>query len=222
MRKLVIYGLLALLLVFGICLLQHFHFHFDPRALKIWLDQFGVLTPVIFLIIYILGTIFFIPGMPLSLLGGLLFGPVWGFVFNLFAATVGASLAFLIARHTGGRWLSKKTAPLMNKMIHGASKDGWRYVALLRLTPLAPFTILNYAFGLTPIRLNHFIISSIIFMAPGCWAYTYLGSLGLNGTSLQATSIKHIFLAIGVIAFMLLIGQLLKNRRDYLHNISEP
>ena len=120
----------------------------------------------------------FLPGSVLTLAGGALFGPVLGTVYNLTGATLGATLAFLIARYLASDWVSERAGGRVKQLIKGVEGEGWRFVAFVRLVPLFPFNLLNYALGLTRIRLLDYALASFIFMAPGALAYTYLGYAG--------------------------------------------
>jgi uncharacterized membrane protein YdjX (TVP38/TMEM64 family) len=98
----------------------------------------------------------FLPGAVFGLAGGALFGPVWGSLWNLIGATLGATLAFLAARYTAGDWVARRTGARLKALVEGVEAEGWRFVAFVRLVPLFPFNLLNYALGLTRIRLDHY------------------------------------------------------------------
>ncbi|MBF0611819.1 MAG: TVP38/TMEM64 family protein [Magnetococcales bacterium] len=150
----------------------------QPQALEQWLQQFGILAPVVFILLYAAGTVLFLPGSIMTLLGGVLFGPWLGTFYNLTAATLGATLAFLIARYIASDWVASKSAGRLKQIMDGVEAEGWKFVAFVRLVPLFPFFILNYALGLTRIRLWHYVAATFICMLPGGAAYTYLGYAG--------------------------------------------
>ena len=143
----------------------------DPSAIDAWLSGLGW-GPVIFLTLYAFGTVAFLPGSLLTLAGGALFGSVWGALLNLLGATIGASIAFLVARYIAGNWVQRKAAGRLKRLIGGVETEGWRFVAFVRLVPLFPFNLTNYAFGLTRIRFLPYVVTSFICMAPGAVAYT--------------------------------------------------
>ncbi|MCD6527240.1 MAG: TVP38/TMEM64 family protein, partial [Desulfuromonas sp.] len=119
----------------------------------------------------------FIPGLPLTILGGILFGPVWGVVYTISGATCGACVAFLVARYLGRDWIrTKLTAPRWQKLDENVANNGWKVVAFTRLIPLFPFNLLNYAFGLTNIRFSHYAITSFICILPATIAFISLSS----------------------------------------------
>ncbi|GMQ92347.1 MAG: hypothetical protein BMS9Abin11_1673 [Gammaproteobacteria bacterium] len=177
MDKLKRYGLLGLLLV-GIVLALVYRDHLNVAGIEQWIKEAGAAGPILFISIYAVGTLLFLPGSVLTLAGGAMFGPVYGTLYNLTGATLGATLSFLAARYLVSDWIEHKTGKRLAKLQDGVAAEGWRFVAFVRLVPLFPFNLLNYALGLTRIKLSHYIIASYIFMLPGAIAYTYLGYAG--------------------------------------------
>lgn len=171
--------ILLLLLVIAVVYTLVFHREaLNLNALRDFLSQYGPLAPLVFIAIYAFATVLLLPGTLLTITGGLLFGAFWGVIYNICGATLGAAMAFLIARYIGADWLAQRSGGRIKMLLRGVKKEGWRFVAVLRLMPFAPFNILNYAFGLTGISLAAYVIPSAIFTLPGCIAYSYLGSLG--------------------------------------------
>ncbi|MBN2231849.1 MAG: TVP38/TMEM64 family protein, partial [Deltaproteobacteria bacterium] len=134
-------------------------------------------APVIFVAIYAVAPVFFLPGLPLTLLAGLLFGPVAGVAWAITGATIGATISFLIARYLVRDWVARRIAGTrMAGLYERAEREGWKLVAVTRLIPLFPFNLLNYAFGITAVPLGHYAITSFICMLPACVAYVVFGS----------------------------------------------
>ena len=181
---------------------------FDPTILDTWLASFGVLGPLVYLILYVFATVAFVPGSVFALAGGMLFGPVWGFILNLLGATMGASLAFLIARYLAGDWASRKAGGSLNRLVSGVDAEGWRFVAFVRLVPLFPFNLTNYALGLTRIEFLPYAITSLICMAPGAIAYTWLGHAGREAMVGNGSAIKYALLALGLLAAIAFLPRL--------------
>jgi uncharacterized membrane protein YdjX (TVP38/TMEM64 family) len=192
--------LLILGLVAGIALAVLFRDRFDAVALETWVSEAGVLAPVVFILIYTLATVFFLPGSVLTLAGGALFGPVLGTFYNLTGATLGAMLAFLISRYLASDWVTGKAGGRVKQLINGVEAEGWRFVAFVRLVPLFPFNLLNYALGLTRIRFLHYSIASYVFMLPGAIAYTYLGFAGREAIGGGEGLIQKILIALALLA----------------------
>jgi uncharacterized membrane protein YdjX (TVP38/TMEM64 family) len=155
-----------------------------------WIKTLGYLAPVAFIGIYNLATILLIPGSLLTLGGGFIFGVVWGSVYVLIAATLGATFAFLIGRYLSRNWVRQQLDkyPKFKAIEAAVSKEGLKVVLLTRLSPVFPFNLLNYAFGVTGVSLQDYVIGSI-GMIPGTILYVYIGSLvgdlALIGTATQ-------------------------------------
>jgi uncharacterized membrane protein YdjX (TVP38/TMEM64 family)/rhodanese-related sulfurtransferase len=199
--------LLAVIVV-GISLAYFYRDQFDAAALEQWVQNAGLAGPLVFMLIYAIGTVFFLPGSVLTLAGGALFGPVMGTFYNLTGATTGAVLAFLVARYLASDWVEQKTAGRLKQLKQGVEGEGWRFVAFVRLVPLFPFNLLNYALGLTRIRLSHYLIATYLFMLPGAIAYTYLGYAGREAIAGGEGLIKKILLALALLAIVAFLPRL--------------
>ncbi|HHC73434.1 MAG TPA: sulfurtransferase [Thiotrichales bacterium] len=192
-------ALLAVLIA-GIALALIYRDRFDAAALESWVGGAGFAGPPVFMLLYALATVLFLPGSVLTLAGGALFGPVWGTLINLTGATVGAALAFLVARYLAADWVERKTGGRLRQLKEGVENEGWRFVAFVRLVPLFPFNLLNYALGLTRIRFLDYVIASWLFMLPGAVAYTYVGWVGREALAGEEGLIQKILLALALLA----------------------
>jgi len=173
--------LLVIVILAGIVTLAYpYRDQFSIDRLDAWLDAAGVAAPLLFIAIYAIAAVLFLPGSVLTLAGGALFGPLWGTVFNLTGATIGAALAFLIARYAAADWVRSHAGKGIGRLIQGVEAEGWRFVAFTRLVPLFPFNLLNYALGLTRIGFVPYVVASFIFMLPGALAYTWVGYVGTS------------------------------------------
>jgi uncharacterized membrane protein YdjX (TVP38/TMEM64 family) len=210
--KLVRVGVL-LVLVAGIALAVLYRDKFDVAALEGWIEDAGIWAPLLFMAVYAIAAALFLPGSVLTLAGGALFGPVLGTFYNLTGATIGATLAFLIARYLASDWVANKAGGRLKQLINGVEGEGWRFVAFTRLVPLFPFNLLNYALGLTRIRLSHYIITTFIFMAPAGAAYTYLGYAGRELAGAGEDVVRKALLALAAIATVAFMSRLLMQRR---------
>lgn len=167
--------LIGVLIVGAVAALRH------PGALDpviAWIQQSGWRGPFAFVALYTVGAMIFLPGSVLTLAGGMLFGPVAGSVYSLVGAVLGATLSFLIARYWAHDWLSARLSRRLQVVTNRLQASGWRLVALTRLIPLLPFGIVNYGLGALGLRLAHFVTASIVCMAPGTIAYSYMGYVG--------------------------------------------
>jgi uncharacterized membrane protein YdjX (TVP38/TMEM64 family) len=144
------------------------------------LDAWGVWAPLLFVLLYVVATVSFIPGTIVTLMAGLAFGALWGTVIVSVSATIGAILAFLIARYMARdaiEGLLEKQA-WFTKFKGSVEDNGFNFVLFARLVPIFPFNGLNYACGLVPLKLRDYAIASYVGMLPGTFAYVYLGATG--------------------------------------------
>jgi len=204
---------LLVLLAAGIALGVVYREQFDPAALQGWIEGMGFAAPLVFMALYAAATVLFLPGSVLTLAGGALFGPVLGTFYNLTGATIGATLAFLVARYLASGWVAKKTGGRLKQLIEGVEHEGWRFVAFTRLVPLFPFNLLNYALGLTRIKLSHYIIATYVCMLPGAFAYTYLGYAGREAVAGGEGLIQKVLLALGLLALVAFLPSLIGRLR---------
>lgn len=183
---------------------------FEPEALDIWLSSFGIWAPIAYVALYAGATVLFVPGSLFTLAGGALFGPLWGTFLSLTGATLGAAIAFLIARYFAGDWVARKSGGWLKRLIDGVEAEGWRFVAFVRLVPVFPFNLSNYALGLTRIGFAPYLVTSLVCMAPGALAYTWLGHAGREALSGDASAIRYGFLALGLLVAVAFLPRLFK------------
>jgi len=205
--------LLILGLVAGITLAILYRDQFDGAALEAWIREAGPVAPLLFMLIYALATVLFLPGSVLTLAGGVLFGPVLGTFYNLTGATLGATLAFLISRYLASDWVAGKAGGRVKQLINGVEGEGWRFVAFVRLVPLFPFNLLNYALGLTRLQLLPYVIATYIFMLPGAIAYTYLGYAGREAVAGGEGMVQKGLLALALLAVVAFLPRLIGTLR---------
>ncbi len=167
----------------------------------------GPLGPLLFILLYIAATVAFLPGSILTLGAGAVFGVLWGTVFVSVASTTGATAAFLAGRYLARDWVAKKLEafPKFKAVDEAVAEGGGKVVFLVRLSPAFPFNLLNYAFGLTKVRLRDYILPSWAGMLPGTVLYVYLGSLAGDLATLGAggrakTPAEWALYAVGLLA----------------------
>lgn len=203
---------LSLLIAVGLAFL--FRERLDVTTLTAWVANAGALGPLLFMAIYSLATLLFLPGAVLTLAGGALFGPIWGTLWNLTGATAGAALSFLMARHLGARWVERRAGGRIKRLVDGVAAEGWRFVAFTRLVPLFPFNLLNYALGLTRIGFVPYLVATWIFMLPGALAYTYLGYAGREALAGGDGLIQKVLLALALLAAVMFLPRLVGKLRE--------
>jgi uncharacterized membrane protein YdjX (TVP38/TMEM64 family) len=169
--------LVAVALIGGVVAIGWLAGHYVQRFAG-WVDGLGVWGPVVFVLGYAVSVVAFVPASVLTLAAGAIFGVAWGTVYVLVAATAGATVAFLIARHLAReaveRWLAGNAR--FASLDRAVGAEGRKIVFLLRLSPVFPFTALNYALGLTNVRFADYLIACV-GMIPGTLLYVYSGKL---------------------------------------------
>ncbi len=204
---------ILLFVVIGIGWVIQYRDQLDAAALEQWVNNAGAAGPIVFMLLYAIGTVFFFPGSVLTLAGGAIFGPVLGTFYNLTGATLGATLAFIISRYLASDWVERKTGGRLKQLKEGVEGEGWRFVAFVRLVPLFPFNLLNYALGLTRIKLWHYILASYICMLPGAFAYTYLGYAGREAVAGGDGMIQKGLFALSILAIVAFIPSVISKMR---------
>nr|WP_232432164.1 TVP38/TMEM64 family protein [Chamaesiphon minutus] len=146
-----------------------------------WIASLGSIGALAYIGIYIIATVAFLPAFILTLGAGVLFGVWVGSVYVFIGATLGSIVAFLVGRYLARNWVAKKIAGnnKFQAIDRAVSKEGLKIVLLTRLSPIFPFNLLNYAFGVTGVTMRDYIIGAI-GMIPGTIMFVYLGSLAGN------------------------------------------
>ncbi len=168
-----------------------------------WVEQLGPAGPIIFILMYIAACVFFIPGSALTLGAGAIFGVVKGSIIVSVASTLGAMVAFLVGRYVARDWIARKIDKneKFKAIDQAVAGEGWKIVGLTRLSPAFPFSLLNYAYGLTKVSLRDYVLASWIGMMPGTIMYVYLGSLARLGVEAeQATTAQTVLKIVGLLA----------------------
>jgi uncharacterized membrane protein YdjX (TVP38/TMEM64 family) len=189
-----------------------------------WIDSQGAIGAIAFILVYIIATVAFLPGSLLTLGAGVIFDVGLGSLYVFIGATLGATAAFLVGRYLARDWVVKKISG--NKKFAAIDKAvgnaGLKIVLLTRLSPIFPFNLLNYAFGITGVSLSDYVIGSI-GMIPGTIMYVYIGSLATSLAMLETatpSSNSSIQLAMRIFGFVatvlvtIYITRLAKNALD--------
>jgi uncharacterized membrane protein YdjX (TVP38/TMEM64 family) len=203
----------ALLLLGAVASALLYRDQLDAAALEAWVQGAGAPGALVFIGLYAIATVLFLPGAVLTLAGGALFGPLWGTLYNLIGATLGAALAFLIARYLARDWVQTRAKGLLGRLISGVEAEGWRFVAFTRLVPLFPFNLLNYALGLTRIGFLPYLLATLVFMLPGALAYTYLGFAGRETVAGGEGLIRTALIALALLAVVAFLPRLIMRLR---------
>lgn len=193
-----------------------------------WIDGLGVIAPVVFVAVYALATVAFVPGSILTLAAGALFGLGAGTLYTLIAATCGASLAFLVSRYAARGFVERhvSTHPKFAAVDRAVAREGRRIVFLLRLSPLVPFNLLNYVLGITSVRFTDYVLACA-GMLPGTLLYVYYGKLAgvvaraAGGLTPERGAGYYAVLALGLLATIVVTAYVARLARRALAEIEE-
>ena len=215
--------ILALIVMFfTLDLSRYLSFEFlknSKDAFAIYYSQHKQQTLVIFSLIYISVTALSLPGAAiLTLAAGALFGFTVGTILVSISSTIGATLAFLLARYLFQNYVQSKYANNLITINQGISKEGSFYLFALRLVPLFPFFLINLVMGLTKIKVLSYLIVSWIAMLPGTMAYIFAGTELGNITSLKGILSPKLLIAFTILGLLPLLAKKLLNLIRSKHN----
>jgi uncharacterized membrane protein YdjX (TVP38/TMEM64 family) len=195
------------------------------RLLREALDTLRALGPggpAVFVALYVVCTVLGLPGSILTLGAGAIFGLVKGVATCWIAATAGATAAFVVGRYLARDAVARAVDawPRARALDEAVGREGWKIVALARLTPVVPFNVLNYVFAISRISLRHYVLASSIGMLPGTVMYVYLGSLVGDLASLRRGShrepVDWAFSLVGLLATVAVTIQVTRLARQAL------
>jgi len=171
-----------------------------------WINDLGPSAAIVFIIIYMVATVFFFPASILTLGAGIIFDIFFGSLYVFIAASIGASLAFLVGRYIARGWVEKRIEgnPRFKAIDQAVAEEGMKIVLLTRLSPIFPFNLLNYAYGLTKVTFRDYVIGTLGIL-PGTIMYVYVGSLAKDLATLgseEVTAPSEIQWAIRIIGFI--------------------
>ncbi|MDQ6923476.1 MAG: TVP38/TMEM64 family protein [Pseudomonadota bacterium] len=187
-------------------------------SLRAWIADMGPWGAVIFAGVYVVATVLLVPVSVLTIVAGLAFGLGRGFALVVVSATIGATLAFLVSRylvHDRVKILVENR-PRFKAVNEAVSKEGWKIVALLRLSPLVPFNLQNYFYGITDIKLLHYVPATFVGIMPGTMLYVYLGAAGTTASGEEHGPLEWGFFAAGLIATLMVVCWVTKKAKEIL------
>jgi uncharacterized membrane protein YdjX (TVP38/TMEM64 family) len=175
------------------------------KSFTVWVEKLGPLGVVVFVAIYAVATVLFVPGSLLTIAAGLVFGLLIGTLAASAGSIIGASGAFLIGRYFARSRIEAKAKrdEKFRAIDKAIGREGWKIVALLRLSPLIPFNASNYFYGITAVQFWAYVLASWIGMLPGTVLYVYLGTIGkagLGGGDKASSPLEYVFLGVGLVA----------------------
>ena len=198
--------LLGALALVGLVVLGRLAGDYVP-VFREWVDDLGFWGPLVFMGGYAAAVVAFVPASALTLAGGAIFGLARGTLYVFVAATLGSSLAFLVSRYWARGAIERKLAgnERFASIDRAVGEQGRKIVFLLRLSPVFPFNLLNYALGLTQVRFADYMIAAL-GMLPGTLLYVYLGTVGgeaaaaAAGAGMERGAAGTALLVVGLVA----------------------
>jgi uncharacterized membrane protein YdjX (TVP38/TMEM64 family) len=181
------FAALAIVLALGFLLaykLGVFSPHFRDE-LQRFLRALGPWAIPVFIAIKVVTVVLALPSAPVTFTGGVLFGPVWGTLINVFAATTGASCTFFIGRKIGRETVEHRLHGRLQELDEGLAENGLSFMLFLRLVPLFPVNAINYGSGLTRVSFRDYFLGTVLGIIPGAAVFTYLGSAAAEGSTLK-------------------------------------
>jgi uncharacterized membrane protein YdjX (TVP38/TMEM64 family) len=148
----------------------------DRSQLQIWLEQMGILAPIAYIILYIIATILILPSTPLNMTGGAIFDLWWGTLWTTIAAVLAAIISFAFTRSVGRELIAKKLAGRWEAIDAEMRQGGLFYMFAIRLLPLIPYGIVNFAAGLTGIKFRDYLLGTVIGTVPGILPFVMMGA----------------------------------------------
>jgi uncharacterized membrane protein YdjX (TVP38/TMEM64 family) len=156
---------------------------YKPEQLQALIRQTGVWGPLCYVGLYAIATLILLPSTPLNISGGVLFGPWFGIVWTSVGAIVAAAIAFMFSRTLGRPVMEKKLAGRWEKMDAEIRRGGLFYMFAIRLIPIMPYGIVNFAAGLTAIRFRDYLVGTTVGTVPSVLPFVLIGSSGINAIS---------------------------------------
>ena len=156
-----------------------------------WINNLGAAAAIVFIVIYMVATVLFFPASLLTLGAGVVFGVFLGSLYVFIAASIGASLAFLVGRYIARGWVEKQIEgnPRFKAIDQAVAEEGVKIVLLTRLSPIFPFNLLNYAYGLTKVTFRDYVVGTLGIL-PGTIMFVYVGSLAKNLATIGAEDVE--------------------------------
>jgi uncharacterized membrane protein YdjX (TVP38/TMEM64 family) len=190
------------------------------QSFDTWMAEFGAFGFLLFAAVYIVAAVVMAPAAPLSMAAGVAF-QAWGFPLVIVSATIGASLAFFIARYLMRNRVSDlvKDRPKLRAVSQAVTAEGWKIVMLLRLSPLVPFNLQNYFFGVTEIKFWHYVAATLIGIIPGTALSVYLGAIGQTASKGSISLLEWGLFGIGLITTIIVTAMVVKKAKAKLHEL---
>lgn len=202
--KYILSGIAIITLLFVI--LKILNLDIDSKDIQIYVNSFGKLAPIIYIIIFALVPLTLFPDSIIAIAGGLIFGLVKGYIYTAIGAILGATLSFYISRKLGRNFVKKLTKEKLDNVEEMINSNGFFIIFMLRLIPLFPFDIISYGAGLTSVKYKDFILATFLGTIPGILVFTNIGAQSVNMGS------GSFYVSIGALVLLFIISMVLKKK----------
>jgi uncharacterized membrane protein YdjX (TVP38/TMEM64 family) len=198
----VVTGLLLLGVAASVLPLEHV-----VVSMRSEIRSFGAAAPLVYGGLHVLGAVLLMPVMLLTVGAGYVLGPVWGIVVASLASTTAAAASFAIGRAALRSGLARRIerSPKLAAIHAAIGREGWRLIALLRLSPLIPFGLGNYFYGVTPVRFRDYVLATWAAMFPGTCLHVLLGAAGRSAFDGHRSPLELAYMAVGLVATLVAI-----------------
>lgn len=184
---------------------------YTPKQLQAIIHRAGIWGPLTYIALYAVGTLALLPSTPLNISGGLLFGPGWGILWTSVGAVVAAAIAFLFSRTVGRPMMEKRLAGRWQTMDAEIRRGGLFYMFAIRLIPVMPYGIVNFAAGLTSIRFRDFTIGTTLGTVPSVLPFVLVGSSSFK--ALTTGNLLPLLEALGLTGVLVLFSTWFRAKR---------
>ncbi len=189
---------------------------FDQMHLVQFVQSHGLWGAIIFILLHIVATMLGVPGVILTIVGGVLFGLIWGSVLSLVGATLGAMGAFWMARYLLLDWAQKRVRDrkLLCTFNQAVLQHPFSFVLIVRFAPISPFNLVNFLFGMTTIHWFPYGLGTLIGIIPGAIAYTWIGVAGND--AMHGKGPWPLVIACACLAVLSAMPLLLRKKRSFM------
>jgi uncharacterized membrane protein YdjX (TVP38/TMEM64 family) len=183
---------------------------YKPEFLQASIAKAGMWAPVLYILAYTVGTLTLLPSTPLNVSGGLLFGPWFGILWTSLGAIIAAAIAFLFSRTIGRQSIERRMAGRWQRMDAEIQRGGLFYMFAIRLVPIMPYGIVNFAAGLTSIRFRDFLIGTFLGTVPSVLPFVLIGSSSFK--ALSTGNLWPLMGALGLTGGLVILTTWIKSR----------
>jgi len=184
----------------------------DPQIVAAAVARYPA-AALVFLAAQVVASLIFFPRTLLGIAAGALFGPWWGIVWSAIGSVLGALVGFLLARYVNSGLVDLEGTPRLGPILLRAERGGWRAVAALRLIPIVPHSLANYALGLTRLDLGSYALGSLLGQLPMTIAAVQLGAAGENALSGRADWLLPTVIGAAALALSFILPRLVAHHR---------